>query len=153
MKNVTRELLVGLFILLSGCSQSSPTEPGNDPTASSDALQSDNAAVLPIASATSVAPVQDAQSGNETSSPQSGGNTASNSGCYTVTIGGGFSPGTSGMPGTYSPGQQSTICSAPTPATPIQPIQAIPAARAIEAARPVLATPVRASAAPTEGAE
>ncbi len=113
-------------------------------------------AVAASDSAPSAEPVSEASSAAASDSQSSSSAQVADNGpvsqggnCTTITIGGGYTPGFNGQPGTYSPGQQMTTCSPPAVhALPdLQPARAA-AAPVAAAAAPVAATPAPAAAQP-----
>ncbi len=142
-----RELLIAaaaimLMIAAEGC-----RKPAEDAAASDAAASAEPASAPP----TYNGPVSDLappeSEGRSSAQVADNGRSAQGGNCYTTTIGGGYTPGVNGGPGIITPGQQTTICSAPVPHNPVAPRAAVPVAAAAPAA--AAAAPAASAAQPS----
>ena len=103
---------------------------------SKPAAVSDPTALVEPASASDAnpSPPSSMQTADASPTPSNGG------GCRQVQVGGGYQPGVNGGPGTITPGQTMTVCSAPTPTPAPRAVAATPA----QAATPAAPAPARA---------
>jgi len=104
---------LSLALTLGACSKPAPVP-----------APSDTPALLEPASASDAGP--SAPSSIQTTDATAAA--SSSGGCHQVQVGGGYQPGINGAPGTMTPGQTMTVCSAPTPAQPVPHAAAPPAA-------------------------